>query len=188
MNFFKVRHAAVFALGDRRNAHQPPHADRCALFRLFRRLRKIFRGKAAFGLLAADIHLQQNILHDPELFRLRIDGGEQRERADRFDHRDLADNVFHLVALEVPDEVQGRAVIGVLGELFRHLLLAVLAQHVDARSDGGAAGVRVVHLACADEGDLTGVAASLSGGGSDVCAHTRDVFRNAHLIYDLSVI
>ena len=78
------------------------------------------------------------------------------------------------------DKVQGRAVIGVLGELFRHLLLAVLAQHVDARGDGGAAGVRVVHLARANEGNFAYVAARLFGGRGNVCAHARDVFSNAH--------
>ena len=78
------------------------------------------------------------------------------------------------------DEVQGRAVIGVLRELFRHLLLAVLAQRVDARGNGLTAGVGVVHLACADKGDLTCVAAGFLGGSGNVCAHARDVFSNAH--------
>ena len=78
------------------------------------------------------------------------------------------------------DKVQGRAVIGVLGELFRHLLLAVLAQHVDARGDGLTAGIRVVHLARADEGNFVYVAARLFGGRGNVCAHARDVFSNAH--------
>ena len=136
MNFFKVGQAAVLALGDRRDTHEAAHADICALFGLFRRLLQALGRKAALGLLAADIHLKQDILHDAQLLGLLVDGREQLERADRFDHRDLANDIFHLVALEVADKVQGRAVIGVLGELFRHLLLAVLAQHVDACGDG----------------------------------------------------
>ena len=180
MNFFKVGQAAVLALGDRRDAHEAAHADICALFGLFRRLLQALGRKAALGLLAADIHLKQDILHDAQLLGLLVDGREQLERADRFDHRDLANDIFHLVALEVADKVQGRAVIGVLGELFRHLLLAVLAQHVDARGDGLTAGVRVVHLARANEGNFAYIAARLFGGRGNVCAHARDVFSNAH--------
>ena len=181
MNFFKVGKASVLALGDRRDAHQAPHADIFALFGLLRRLRKLFRGKAALGFLAADVHLQQDILHDLELLGLLVDRREQLKRADGFEQRHLADDIFYLVALEVADEVQGRAVIGVLGKLFRHLLLAVLAQRVDTRGDGGAAGLRVVHLARADERDFRCLAPGLPGRGGDVCAHTRDVFRNTHV-------
>lgn len=109
MNFFKVGQAAVLALGDRRDTHEAAHADICALFGLFRRLLQALGRKAALGLLAADIHLKQDILHDAQLLGLLVDGREQLERADRFDHRDLADDIFHLVALEVADKVQGRA-------------------------------------------------------------------------------
>ena len=51
---------------------------------------------------------------------------------------------------------------------------------VDACGDGGAAGVRVVHLARADEGNFAYVAARLFGGRGNVCAYARDVFSNAH--------
>ena len=51
MNFFKVGKASVLALGDRRDAHQAPHADIFALFGLLRRLPLFLQALLLCGLL-----------------------------------------------------------------------------------------------------------------------------------------
>ncbi len=78
------------------------------------------------------------------------------------------------------DEVQRHAVVGVLGELLRHLLHAVLAERVDARSDGLAAGRGVVHLTRADERDLLRPPTGGERCGGDVFPHHLNVFPNTH--------
>ena len=88
-------------------------------------------GKAALGLLAADVHLQKNVLNDVLLFRLFFNGFQQRERPYGLDQGYLAHHLLDLVPLKMADEVERRAVIGVLAHLFRHLLDPVFAQHVD---------------------------------------------------------
>ena len=52
----------------------------------------------------------------------------------------LAHHLLDLVPLEMTDEVERRAVIGVLAQLLRHLLDPVFAQHVDPGGDGLPAG------------------------------------------------
>ena len=105
MNFFKVGQAAVLALGDRRDAHEAAHADIFALLCLLRCLRKIFRGKAAFGFLAADIHLAQDIHNYPlckgtvGYFLCKTDA------VNGLDHRHTIYDILNFVALQVPDEV-----------------------------------------------------------------------------------
>ena len=131
----------MLALGDRRNGHQPAQHDVGEALDPFGGGADLGDGKAALGLLPADVDLKENGLDDAELFGLPVDILKQLIGADGFDERDLADDLLHLVALEMTDEVQRRAVVGVLRELLRHLLHAVLAADGDARPDGVANGV-----------------------------------------------
>ena len=146
-----------------------------------RRLKHRVGSKTALGLLPADVDLKENGLDDAELFGLPVDILKQLIGADGFDERDLADDLLHLVALEMTDEVQRRAVVGVLRELLRHLLHAVLAERVDARGDGLAAGRGVVHLARADKRDVLGPAPGGERRGGNVFPYLLNVFPNAHV-------
>ena len=92
----------------------------------------------------------------------------------------MAHHLLDLVALQMADEVQRRAVIGVLAELLDHLLDPVLPQHVDAGGDGLPAGSGVVHLAGAHQGDLFGVPAGLLRSGLNICPDLGNVFCNGH--------
>ena len=67
---------------------------------------------------------------------------------------DSAHDLPHLVGLQVADEVQRRAVIGVFLQLFRHLLHPVFAQRVDTGGDGLLTPGGVVHLAGAHQRDI----------------------------------
>ena len=70
MNFFKVGHAPVLALGDRRNGHQPAQHDVGEALGPFGGGADLGDGKAALGLLPADVDLKENGLDDAELFGL----------------------------------------------------------------------------------------------------------------------
>ena len=148
--------------------------------RLCRRVFHLLRRKAAFGRLAADVHLQQNILHDAQLIRLLVHLGQQLRRADGLDQGHLAHHLLHLVALQVADEMQRRAAIGVLRQLGGHLLHPVLAQGVDAGGDGLLAGGGIVHLAGAHQRDIRPGAARLPCRRVDLGADRFQIFPNRH--------
>ena len=94
-------------------------------------------------------------MDDAELFGLPVDILKQLIGADGFDERDLADDLLHLVALEMTDEVQRRAVVGVLRG--------------------------VVHLARADKRDVLGPAPGGERRGGNVFPYLLNVFPNAHV-------
>lgn len=75
----------------------------------------------------------------------------------------MAHHLLDFVALQVADEVQGGAVVGVLLQLLYHLLHPVLPQGVDAGCHGLPAGGGIVHLAGAHQQDLLRVPAGLPG-------------------------
>ena len=92
----------------------------------------------------------------------------------------MAHHLLDLVALQVADEVQRRALIGVFRELLRHLLDPVFPQGVNTGGNGCPAGGGVIHLAGAHQGDLSGVPARLPGGLGNLRPDAGDVFRNGH--------
>ena len=137
-------------------------------------------GKAALGLFAADIHLQKDVLDDAQLFGGFLDLIQQGQRAHGLDQRRLAHHLLDLVALEMADEVQRCAVVGIFRELPGHLLNAVFAQGINAGGDGLPAGGGVVHFAGAHQGDVRTGAAGFGGGGFDSQADGRNVFGYGH--------
>ena len=141
---------------------------------------QLSRGKAALGLLAADVHLQKNVLNDVLLFRLFFNGFQQGERPHGLDQGHLAHHLLNLVPLKMTDEVERCAVIGVLAQLLRHLLDPVFAQHVDPGGDGLPAGGGVIHLAGAYQRDLLGVPAAFSAGGGDPLTDLLNICLNGH--------
>ena len=84
MNFFKVGHAPVLSLGDRRNGHQPAQHDVGEALGPFGGGADLGDGKAALGLLPADVDLKENGLDDAELFGLPVDILKQLIGADGF--------------------------------------------------------------------------------------------------------
>ena len=63
MHFLEIYQIAVGDRLHRRDGHQSPDPDMGQLTGQNGRRLRLLRGKAALGLLAADVHLQQDILH-----------------------------------------------------------------------------------------------------------------------------
>ena len=88
-----------------------------------------------------------------------------------------AHHLTDLVALEMADEVEGRAVVGAFRQLGRHLLDPVFPQSVNAGGDGRLAGGGIVHLAGPHQEDLPRVPARRPGGPVHPLPDGADVFR-----------
>ena len=172
-----------------RDRHQSAHADVRAGGGGFQQLRQCVGVDAALGGLTADVHLQQDILHDVLHGGALFDHGQQLRRVHRLDEIDLADDLPHLVGLQVADEVQRCAGVGALGELFGHLLHAVFAAGVDPGGDGLAHARGVVHLCRCHKRDVRARAPRKAGGGVDARADGGDVFGNgAHCGWCLLIL
>ena len=126
--------------------------------------------------------VRSGIITQNELFRLRIDGGEQRERADRLDHGDLADDVFHLVALEVADKVDPGPLIGPGLQVGGQLLNPVFPAHLDPGGNSRPDGVVRLYLGGGAQGDLTRRPAGVSRRLGDFCPHRLNILCQLHKI------
>ncbi len=135
---------------------------------------------AAFGLFAAHVYLQKNVLHNSQFFRLLFNLLQQRVGAHRLNQRRLSHHLAHLVALQMADEVERRAVIGVFSQLSRHLLHPVFSQRVDTGGDRLPAGGGVIHFTGPDQRNLRRITACGFGRRRDFSAHPRDIFFNRH--------
>ena len=124
---------------------------------------------------------REDVLPQALLGGILLDLAQQLHRADGLDGRDLADDLAHLVALEVADEVQRAAVIGVLGEAWRSSPAARFSPRTSIPAAmASLAGGGVVHLARADEGDVRAGAPALAGGGVDLAADGCNIFSDRH--------
>ena len=94
----------------------------------------------------------------------------------------MAHHFIDLIALQMADEVQRRAVIGVLRQFGRHLLHPVFPQRVDAGGNGLPAGGGVVHLAGAYQNDVRRIPARFPGRCCDIGPHPGDIFCDGHEI------
>ena len=74
----------MLSLGDRRNGHQPAQHDVGEALGPFGGGADLGDGKAALGLLPADVDLKENGLDDAELFGLPVDILKQLIGADGF--------------------------------------------------------------------------------------------------------
>ena len=105
--------------------------------------------------LRRDVHLDQHRLRRVD----RSDRLSDAPRVDRLDERKPADDLLHLVRLQVPDQVPLRAVDRV--HLGQRLLDPVLAEDLEARGDGLPADLRPEALGDGDDHELVRVAAGL---------------------------
>ena len=178
MHFRKICMISVGSFCHGRDRHQAADANMRAAGGRFQQFRQGGGGHAALGGLAADVHFQQDVLHDALPGRALFDHGQKLRRIHRLDEIDLSHDLPDLVRLQVADEVQRRAGVGALGELFGHFLHAVLAAGVDPGGDGLAHARGVVHLRCGHERDVGARAARSAGGGVDARADGGNVFGN----------
>ena len=140
-------------------------------------------GKAGFCLLCADVHLQQNILCEPARLCGAPYAVHQLKAVHTVDERRRAHHVPDLVFLQMPDEVQRRAVICVLGVFLYKLLHAVLPADGKPRRDCLAHARGIVHLRRADEVNILRAASGALRGEGDISLCQRHVIRNAHCLY-----
>ena len=179
MNFLKIWYISAFFHRNRWYRHQAPHPNVGQTLGVGRRLWQLLRREAGLCLLAADVDLQQHVLHQLHSGGHLFDLVQQFFRAHRLNQRRLAHHLLHLVALQVADKVQRRTVVSVLLQLFRHLLHPVLAQRVDAGGDGLLTGGSVVHFAGAHQRDILAGAARFTGGRVDLGANAGNIFSNS---------
>ena len=107
--------------------------------------------KAGFCLLRADVHLQQNVLRETARLGGAAYAVHQLKAVHTVNERHRAHHVPDLVFLQMPDKVQRRAVIGVLGVFLHKLLHAVLPADGKPRHDCLAHARGIVHLRRADK-------------------------------------
>ena len=136
---------------------------------------------AAFGRLAADVHLQQHILHDAERDGAARDRVHQLRRIDRVDQLHRADEVFHLVFLQMPYEMDAAGGVGVHSIFGKKLLHAVFRADVHTGADRLLHGLRAVHLRCGEKAHLAAGAAGALGGGVDLLPGHAHIFGDAHI-------
>jgi hypothetical protein len=180
LNFLKIPEIGIPLRVCRGNRHQSPHPDMGPLQGGLRCGEDFLRCKAALGSLPADVHLQQDVLHQPPGRGHFLDLVQQLQRAHGLDQGHMAHHLLDFVALQVADEVQGGAVVGVLLQLLYHLLHPVLPQGVDAGCHGLPAGGGIVHLAGAHQQDFLRVPAGLPGRRVHVRPDPGNVLRNCH--------
>ena len=114
-------------------------------------------------LLAADVHLQQHVLHDTGLGGFLLDGIQQMLTVHALDEAGAAQHLFDLVGLQMADKVAGLTAVGTGVKVCAQLLHMVLAKHIDGQS--GTCGHRLCSagLAGGAQLDLGRVAACLPG-------------------------
>ena len=83
---------------------------------------KLIGRKAGLRRLAADVHLQQHVLHDAGLGGFLLDGVQQMLTVHALDEAGAAQHLFDLVGLQMPDEMDGGTFVGILAELLGQLL------------------------------------------------------------------
>ena len=124
-------------------------------------------GDAALAPLHADVDLHQHILAYPQLQGLGVDGPQQVQGVHGVDEGHFSHHCLDLVGLQVPDEVDLRALIGPGGQVGLKLLHPVLPAHTDPRGDGPAHRLIRLGLGGGAEGDLLRPTPRCLGGPGD---------------------
>ena len=91
--------------------------------------------KAILRLLLGDMQFQQHVDNAIVLGGLLVDLLQELEAIHRIDHADVGRNVFHLISLQMTDEMPLN-VVGQLGHLLAKLLLMALAKNALANGIG----------------------------------------------------
>ena len=148
---------------DRGNGHQALDPDVLLRGSSIQQGPERFRRNAALALLPADVHLQQDVLHDARLGGFLLDGGQQMFTAHALDQAGPAQDFFDLVGLQVPDEMAGLAAVSACVKVCAELLHMIFAKHVNGQ--GGTCGHSFsgAGLAGGAQLDLGRVAACLPG-------------------------
>ena len=143
---------------------------------------KLVGRKAGLIFLRSDVHLEQNVLRDAQCGGTPVYLLRKRNAVDRVDELHLADDVFHLVFLQMTDEMQRAAVICPLGELLLKLLHTVFPADIHSGGDGLTHTGSIVHLRCRNELDLLRVTAAANCRRRNVFLNKLHIFRNAHFL------
>ena len=146
---------------------------------LYRRQNFLF-GKAALAGLAADVHLQQDLLRKALALRFPVDGSQKMERIHALDKVHLSHHLFYLIGLQVADEVDRLPGVGVFGQLGRQFLDPVLPAAVYPGGDGLPDGIGIVHFCGGAEEDVFGVPAAGKSSIVDSLPDGGNIFRNGH--------
>src|SRR3990170_2554275 len=101
----EIRPALLGILRPRGDGHQPPQADAGKSRGGLDQRGQLLRDQPRLGFLPSEVHLQEDGDDLPGLGRPTGYFPEEREGVDRLDPREERDGLFHLVPLELPDQV-----------------------------------------------------------------------------------
>src|SRR5205085_1016805 len=181
----EVRAHKLRVLEERREQHQAAAANAAARFeRLDERGQLVF-ARAALGLLAREVNLQEHVQLSPSHFGAHtFESADKRRRINRVNHVEESDGASSLVRLQVADEVPAKR--GVLSLQFRDLpfglLHAVLAEVSEAGGGGFTDETRRVRLADGDECDFARVAVGARRARLDATVHALDARTQTRLL------
>ena len=119
------------------------------------------------ALLPADVHFQQNVLHDAGLGGFLLDGQQQMLTVHALDQACPPQYLFDLIGLQMADKMAGLAAVGTGIVVCTQLLHMVFAKHINGQSRTGGNGLRRAGLAGGAQLHRCRVAPSFPGG----CGH-----------------
>ena len=154
----------------------------------FHQRKDIPGGETALAGLFSDVDLQQNILPDALAGGLLVDSFQQPLGIHALDQIHLAHHEFDLVGLQMSDEMNRRAFIGVLRQLGGQLLNTVFSAAVHTGGNGLTDGVGVIHFGGGTELDGLGIPACGDGSGGHFGTDHGNIFSDRHCRILLSVI
>jgi len=180
MHFIEVAQIFRLFIGDGRNCHQSADVQRGFFTQNFDCVQQLVGVDAAFCLLPADVHFEQNILPDAVLCGLLGNRFAKMNRTDRLNKRYLPNQEFHLIRLKRTDKLKIRALIGILLIFFDKLLYTVLAADLNACSNCFLNVLCIVHLAGGNQHNILCLSTGLLCCARYTFLYLRDAFMQLH--------
>ena len=118
---------------------------------------QIVGGSAGFGGFLADVQLQQNVLPQALLAGLLIDGLQQAQTVHALNNVGLAHHFFHLVGLQVADEMHRLVQISAGIVVDHQLLHMVFAEQIHRQGGTVSNGIGSTGLADGAQQNIAGV-------------------------------
>ena len=123
------------------------------------------RRSTGFALLPADVHFQQDILHDAGLGGFLLDGQQQMLTVHALDQACPPQHLFDLIGLQVADKMAGLAAVSPGIVVCTQLLHMVLAEHINGQGGTGCYGLRRAGLAGGAQLHRCRIASGFPGSG-----------------------
>ena len=126
-----------------------------------------FRRSTGLALFPADVHFQQDILHDAGLGGLLLNGQQQMLAVYALDQACPPQHLFDLIGLQMADKMAGLTAVSSGIVVCAQLLHMVLAEHINGQGGTGCYGLRRAGLTGGAQLHRCRVAPGFPGG----CGH-----------------